>query len=178
MEKINYYLQLLKEKDLYTYHHCLRVCDYSCLIGKNMNLPISQLKKLRKASLLHDIGKLLIPTIILNKKEPLTDEEYNIIKKHTVYAKRLLYKYDHDIVFDIICHHERLNGSGYPYRTKKIPLNAQIIAIADSFDAMTTSRGYNKVLSHGEAFLELFNCSEKNIYNKKLVEVFLKSLVT
>lgn len=172
MKKINYYLRLLKRKDLYTYLHSLRVGYYSFLIGMSMNLSTEQLNKLKKASLLHDIGKLYIPTNILNKKQPLTDIEFNIIKNHTMYAAEILNDDYKDIINDIISHHERLDGSGYPFHRKKISLNAQIIATADSFDAMTSNRGYNRVISCEEAFIELFRCSEKGMYNKKLVEKF------
>lgn len=175
MKNINYYLELLKKKDLYTYLHCLRVSYYSCLIGICINLSNEELLRLINASLLHDIGKLLIPKDILNKKQKLTYDELNIIKKHTIYAKEILSKDCDDIIDDIICHHERLDGSGYPYHLKNISLNARIIAIADSFDAMTSNRGYNKVLSYDEAFSELFKCSKNGMYDSYLIEKFYEN---
>lgn len=172
MERINYYLNLLKEKDLYTYYHSIRVMNYSLLIGKSLNYDDLHLIKLKYAALLHDIGKLFISNEILNKPDKLTFEEYEIIKKHTVYAKYILNGID---INDIIYHHERLNGSGYYHLSEEfIPINSQIIAVADSFDAMTSKRNYGDVISYDDAFDELFNCStdDNKLYNRKLVENF------
>lgn len=172
MKKVYYYLKLLKIKDYYTYEHSLRVSYYSNMVGISLGLSNWHLQKLKKASLLHDIGKLLIPDNILNKKESLTPEEFDIIKNHTKYAKQILGENYNDIIDDILCHHERLDGSGYPFQTKNISLNAQIISIVDSFDAMTSNRGYNKVLSYEEAFRELYECSKMGKYNLNLVKIF------
>lgn len=172
MKDINYYLNLLCKKDFNTYMHSLRVCYYAIQIGSNLNLSKEQIEKLERASLLHDIGKLYISTNILRKREPLTDNEFRVVKKHVEYAKEILGEEYNDIINDIISHHERLNGTGYPCQLKNISLNSQIIAIADSFDAMTTNRGYNKVLSYNDAFLELFKCCKIGMYNESLVKSF------
>lgn len=175
MKNINYYLELLRKKSIYTYNHCLRVSYYSRLIGIAINLSNDEMTRLINASLLHDIGKLFIPEDILNKKQKLTNRELNIIKKHTLYVKEILNNDYDDIINDIICHHERLDGSGYPYHLKNISLNARIIAIADSFDAMTSNRGYNMVLSYEQAFLELFKCSDFGMYDRELIMKFYEN---
>lgn len=167
---MEYYLDLIKRKDLYTYYHCIRVAYYSLIIGKMLNCSDEELEHIGKCALLHDIGKIYIPDDILKSKKSLSDEEFKKMKKHTVYSEIILFKDFPELINDIIMHHERLDGTGYPNQLKSISLTAQIIGIADSFDAMTSNRGYNNVKTFDEAFLELYDCSEnRQLYNKNLV---------
>lgn len=117
---------------------------------------------------LHDIGKFIIPSRIILKNERLSKYEYSIIKSHTIYGVSLLDKYtfnntdiDKTIIKNIILnHHERVDGCGYPNHLKRnnIPIEARIIAVLDSLDAMTSNRGYNKTKSLADAIKELNIC--------------------
>lgn len=180
METLKYYLLLLKEKDVNTYFHSRRVAYFSYLVGHMLGYTNEQLSFLIKGALLHDIGKLYIPDSILKKRDRLTKEEFEIIKQHTLYAKDILKEMDPKLLHIICAHHERLDGSGYPYQLSgyKIPYCAQILAIADSFDAMTSNRNYNQVMSYQEALQELFQCScnHCNLYNYDLVFILSQSL--
>lgn len=145
----------IEVKDKYTEGHAKRVKEYSNAIGRKLNLSENRINNLKTAALLHDIGKIGIPTEILNKPGKLTDEEYDIIKKHPEYTKTIL---DNISGFSIISdfaynHHENYDGTGYPRGLKhdEIPFEAQIIQVADAYDAMTSERAYRKALSSKEA---------------------------
>lgn len=137
----------LHAKDDYTYRHNIAVAALANLIGHWMKLPRQELLQLTTAALLHDIGKMLIPEHILNKPGRLTDEEFDMMKKHTIYGYQLL----KDTVgitnrqaLVALQHHERIDGSGYPFGLKKnkIDLFSRIVAVADIFHAMTSKRVY------------------------------------
>ena len=164
MENLNWFLQLLKRKDIDTYYHSQRVAYYSYLIGQQLHFTQKQLSILVISSLLHDIGKLQIPNCILKKTTSLTKEEYELMKLHTLYAKDILGNINSTLLDTILTHHERMDGSGYPYHLKgyNIPLYAQILAISDSFDAMTSHRNYNQIKSYSDAIQELLDCSTQN----------------
>lgn len=177
MNQIDCYLSLLKKKDYNTYIHSRRVAYYSFLIAKELGYNQKNVLHIVRCALLHDIGKLYIPNEILLNNRRLTKEEYESIKKHVIYSTIILQKDFPDLIEDISMHHERINGNGYPNNLKDISLSAQIIGLTDSFDAMTSNRGYNKVLSFDEAFLELFRCSiEDKSYDQELIKIFSYSL--
>ncbi|AOT68674.1 HD-GYP domain-containing protein [Geosporobacter ferrireducens] len=140
-------LRQIETGDAYTFNHSMGVCVLSTMIGKWLDYSSSDLNKLATAALLHDVGKGKIPAEILNKPGPLTTEEFEIIKKHSVFGYEMVKGtegIDHDICCGILQHHERMNGSGYPFGIKgdRIHEFAKIIAIADIFDAMTSNRVY------------------------------------
>jgi len=143
---------LLKKLNTYsqaTYKHSLNVANISVAFAKDLGLNEEDIEKLRIASLLHDIGKLQIPKHILHKPAKLTKEEYAIIKKHPDYGVNLLINakfFEPEILYLILCHHERIDGLGYPNGIKgeKIPYLAKILTICDSYDAMRTSRIYKE----------------------------------
>jgi len=133
-------------KDENTANHSIRVSDYSIMIARECGFSDEEIENLSKMALLHDIGKIKIPDAILNKPDKLTDEEYAIMKQHTVYGGEILKGFtliDH-VADGALYHHERWDGRGYPFGLKgeEIPLCARIIAISDSFDAMTAKRVY------------------------------------
>lgn len=181
MKNLEHYLLLLKKKDIETYYHSTRVAYYSYLIGKLLNYDKEQLTFLITSALLHDIGKLYIPNSILKKPNQLTIEEFEIMKMHTLHAKDILKNYDTKLIDIISAHHERLDGSGYPNHLSEnaIPYYAQILSVADSFDAMTSNRTYNHVKTNKQAIQELINCSikEHNLYNDYLVSLLNQSLL-
>lgn len=140
-------LRQIETGDAYTFNHSMGVCVLSTMIGKWLNYSPGDLNRLATSALLHDIGKGKIPIEILNKPGPLTAEEFEIIKKHSVLGYEMIKGtegMDHDICCGILQHHERMNGSGYPFGLKgeRIHEFARIIAVADIFDAMTSNRVY------------------------------------
>ncbi len=148
-------------RDAYTNGHSLRVAQYSQLLAKKMDLSSEIQSTIYYTALLHDIGKIGIPDHILNKDSRLTNEEYEIIKTHTVVGYEILQHLEEipEIEFGAKWHHERYDGKGYPDKLKgnEIPLNARIIAVADAYDAMTSSRVYRKELSKDYVSAEIEN---------------------
>ena len=183
--KINYELttaalaSAIEAKDPYTKGHSQRVMRYSLLIGKNFGLNESALRTIRLAAMLHDIGKIGIPEAIILKRGPLNEYEYKIMKKHPYIGYTIIknIKYLSAGFPFVLYHHEKLNGSGYPFglKSEKIPLFARIAAVADSFDALTSDRPYRKGLSFADAILEMQKYS--GIYfDKQLVDILIKTL--
>ncbi|WP_308635809.1 HD-GYP domain-containing protein [Paenibacillus silvisoli] len=168
----------IEEKDGYTSDHCDRIKRLSLLVGEKMGLSSYELYILNLAGFLHDIGKTKIPEHILNKPSKLTDEEYEQMKLHTTYGKRLLHESgipDLRLVGDVVeQHHERYDGKGYPHRLQgdQISKLAAIIAVVDSYDAMTIDRVYQKGRPRDEALQEIERFSG-TMYNPDIVKVFL-----
>lgn len=173
-------LSEIKNSDDYTYVHSINVAFYVIMIGEGLRLSEGELKKLFMAGLLHDIGKTRIPEEVLNKQGELDRLEMEVIKNHTVLGSiivEMIYGLDQDIKNAILLHHERMDGSGYPFgfTKKNISLLPRIIAVADVFDAMTTDRIYGNrrtpfdvismFLSEG---LEKFDIPVINAFTKKL----------
>lgn len=146
----------IKSMDNYTYQHCVNVGVLSLVLGIQLRLTKSELLDLCIGALLHDIGKIFIPKEILNKVEPLTDEEFEIIKTHTEKGYNYVRnKLDMSSTSKIIIlqHHEKMDGSGYPDGKKgdKIYKLARIVAIADVYDALTSDRPYRRAMTPNEA---------------------------
>ncbi|MGI8385667.1 HD-GYP domain-containing protein [Robertmurraya sp. P23] len=157
------FIVAVEAKDQYTFGHSDRVSQYAVALAKK--LPEYQdeqkLKHLRLSGLLHDIGKINIPEHILTKPTSLTEKEYEIIKTHTTFGSKMVEKVEglEGLKNGVLYHHERWDGTGYPTgaKGKEIPLEARILAIADAFDAMTSTRSYRNELSIEEAFQRLEN---------------------
>ncbi|MDN3017966.1 HD-GYP domain-containing protein [Paenibacillus sp. BSR1-1] len=161
-------------KDRYTYKHSDRVAKYSVKIAKKLKLSKVQLENLTVAAVLHDIGKIHVPIEILNKPGRLTDEEFEIIKKHPVVgAEMIKNSYYKELAPIIEQHHEKLNGTGYPYGLSEddILLEARIIAVSDTFDAMTEDRAYRKAFKEQIAIDELKRLAGTH-YDKEVVGAF------
>ncbi|WP_191562478.1 HD-GYP domain-containing protein [Metabacillus idriensis] len=156
IEKWTSMVQKVEQKDRYTYNHSMRVQEYSIKIAKELGLNKERLENLHIASLLHDIGKIHVEASILNKPDKLTDDEFAIIKKHPIDGAEILkhQKGVHDIVLQ---HHEKLDGSGYPYglKSEEILLESKIVTVSDTYDAMTQDRVYRNALSASQAIQEL-----------------------
>jgi response regulator RpfG family c-di-GMP phosphodiesterase len=163
-------------KDHYTCHHSEQVTKYATAIANKMKLSPSEIETIKRASQLHDIGKIGIPDYILTKPGKLNNNEWREVKLHPTRAKDILepLHYLKNVITLIKQHHERYDGKGYPSGEKgeKIELGARIMAIADSFDAMTSERPYRKKFTLEEAIEEL----EKNKgtqFDAKIVDIFV-----
>ena len=140
----------LDAKDRYTNGHAYRVAEYSVIIARALGWEEADLRRLRYEGLLHDVGKIAIPDSVLNKAGRLDDVEFGIIKSHTLQGEHILKAVDSENIMQCAAayHHERYDGRGYPRGIKgdNIPLDARIIGIADSYDAMNSDRVYRKAL--------------------------------
>ncbi len=169
----------IKINDEYTKGHCSRVCDYSLEIGKKLNLDSSTMEDLKIASLLHDIGKNEIPESILHKASSLTDDEFEIIKKHTVFSEKILNNVGDlkKIVPYIKHHHERIDGTGYPSNLKgdEIPFISRIIAVSDTFDALTSNRPYRDGTSVENAIKILYSLKGTQL-DENIVDLFIDTI--
>jgi HD-GYP domain-containing protein (c-di-GMP phosphodiesterase class II) len=145
--------------DTYTGGHSRRVSYYALQIGRVMGYPTEQLDCVRRAGLVHDIGKVVVPDQILRKEGQLTDEEFRLIRLHPSLGASILGRMPgmEDLVAAVLYHHERWDGSGYPdgLAEDEIPTEARMILVADAFDAMTTQRPYGEVLTPDEAVAEI-----------------------
>ncbi|MDD3416349.1 MAG: diguanylate cyclase [Lachnospiraceae bacterium] len=167
----------LHEKNSREERHSQRVSVLCEMMGNALHLPEDQVKELKVAGLLHDIGKVAIEESILNKEGKLTKEEWEKMKQHSEIGYRILSTVNSmsEMAEYVLAHHERLDGSGYPKKLKgdEIPLQSRIIAIADSFDAMVSERSYKDSLTKEEAIEEL----KRNVniqFSKELVDVFVE----
>ena len=167
----------LDAKDPYTHGHSLRVTMYSLILAKKLNLDDTTLEEIETAGLLHDIGKIGIPQNILCKPGKLTDEEFAVMKSHPDQAARMLMGIKKLTVASnwLRCHHEKWDGSGYPYGMKgeEIPISGRIIALADTYDAMTSTRSYRQALTHEIAMAEIKRCSGTQ-FDPVLAELFIE----
>lgn len=175
----------IEAKDKYTRGHTERVTKYSMMIADEISrshvvdLPKSFFENLYIAGLLHDIGKIAVPESILCKIDKLTDEEYEAIKQHPQRGAEILQALPEfkEALSGVLFHHERFDGKGYPngLKEEEIPLMAAIIAVADTYDAMTSNRPYRKALSKEQARQEI----SKNAgiqFSPLVAEVFLRLL--
>lgn len=168
----------LDAKDQYTHGHSMRVTLYSLILAKDLGLDDKTLEEIETAGLLHDIGKVGIPQSILCKPGKLTDEEFEIMKSHPEQGEKIVRKIKK---LDIISawlktHHERWDGKGYPdgLKGEEIPISARIIALADTYDAMTSTRSYRTALSHDTAIAEIQRCSGTQ-FDPELAALFIKN---
>jgi HD-GYP domain-containing protein (c-di-GMP phosphodiesterase class II) len=155
------------EKDPYTRGHSDRVTRYSLMIGKELNLPAAFMETLQISAQLHDVGKIGIEDRILKKPGALTAEEFEVMKTHTTKGANILRPVTQlaEMLPGIELHHEALDGRGYPYGLKgeQIPLLARVIAVADTFDALTTNRPYQQAHTPEEALKIIENLSGKRL---------------
>jgi HD-GYP domain-containing protein (c-di-GMP phosphodiesterase class II) len=150
-------------KDVYTLGHVRRVATYAVMIGRELGLSTHDLRSLALGAQMHDVGKIGVPDRILTKPSKLTPDEFEVIKQHVGrgYDIALSVRALHEAADAIRYHHERWDGTGYPYNLsgEDIPLNARIVAVADAFDAMTSGRVYQPAVTKEDAFKELRRCA-------------------
>ena len=174
------WLTHMKKRDEYTSIHCMNVSILAITFGRTLGLDRTQLELLGLGALLHDIGKMQVPLEILNKPGRLTDEEFDIVKSHSMNGYNLL-RQKEDMPTEVLeivrSHHERINGRGYPQGLTGdlIDQLTQITSIVDVYDAITSDRCYHDGISPHEALKNMFDWAGEN-FNADLVESFIKCL--
>ncbi|TCS76905.1 diguanylate cyclase (GGDEF)-like protein/putative nucleotidyltransferase with HDIG domain [Effusibacillus lacus] len=177
IQMIKTFLTIINSKDRYTYGHTERDMEYAEALARKIGLPEDEIKIIRYGALLHDIGKVEVPTEILNKKTKLTEQEWETMKMHVIWGEEIVkpIKELAPCLPIIRHHHERYDGKGYPdgLQGTAIPLAARILTIVDSFDAMTTNRPYQKTKTIPQAIEEIRRCSGTQ-FDPHLVEPFIE----
>jgi putative two-component system response regulator len=166
----------IEAKDPYTKGHCDRLSAYSAALGQRLGLPHEQCVALRRAGVVHDIGKIGVPEHILIKKGPLTETEWAVMKEHPATGERICSPLkSFRLVLPIIRHHhEKLDGSGYPDGLKgdRIPLTARVLQITDIYDALITDRPYRKALCHEAAIRTMRDEARRGWWDNSLIDEF------
>ncbi|MBL8151792.1 MAG: HD domain-containing protein [Blastocatellia bacterium] len=179
MASIKMLVECIDARDSYTCGHSGRVSYYSVFLAREIGMSEEDVKIVEIGALLHDVGKIRIRDHILNKPGKLDEEERRIIQGHPEFGMRIVehVKQLHNTVPCIYCHHEHFNGRGYPQRIggEDIPLMGRIVSIADTFDAMTTTRPYRDALSQQQAYEELLRCSGTQ-FDPELARVFADAI--
>jgi putative nucleotidyltransferase with HDIG domain len=165
----------IEARDPYARGHSSRVTVFAQAMAKRIALDKDRLSVLRLGALLHDVGKLAVPTAVLLKSGPLTENEFSQVRRHPLAGARMLRSLGAPakILPVVLHHHERWDGSGYPTRRKEeaIPLEARVLCVADSFDAMTSTRPYRASRPPDDALKELERCAGSQ-FDPALVRAF------
>jgi HD-GYP domain-containing protein (c-di-GMP phosphodiesterase class II) len=163
-------------KDPYTRGHSERVSRFSVAIAQGMDLSDDEIEKIRISALLHDVGKIGIDDKVLKKPAALTDEEYELMKQHPQKGFKIMSQIPamREFLPGMYMHHEMINGAGYPQGLKgdEIPLMARIVSVADTFDAMTTDRPYQRAMQFDDA-VERLKSFVGTRYDKAVVDAFV-----
>jgi HD-GYP domain-containing protein (c-di-GMP phosphodiesterase class II) len=171
------WLTQIRNKDNYTAEHSLRTCIYAIALGRELGFQELELQNIGACGLLHDVGKVHLPSELLIKQNNLTLEEIKIMQQHPMYGKKLLiskagiYPGAVDVAY---CHHERLDGSGYPrgITADRIPYYAKIIAIIDSYDSMISDKHYSQGMTTLDACRHIYQCKD-TLYDKVILGHFI-----
>ncbi len=182
LEAMKSLTKALEAKDAYTQQHSARVAKYSVKLGQCLALSPEKLELLRKGALMHDLGKIGVPDVILNKPSALSDEEFRILKTHpsnTATIMRPLKRFK-EFVEIAAWHHERWDGKGYPdgLKGENIPLLARIVAIADTWDAMTGDRVYRKGIPKDQALSVMEKERNTGQWDPHLIDAFVEMIRT
>ena len=172
------FVRLLKERDPELSEHCARVADYAERIARTIGLPAPAIGRVRAAAYLHDLGKVWISRDILDKPGPLTEREWEAIRRHPRTAARMLQVAElHELADIVVAHHERPDGAGYPdgVPSGQRALEAQIVAVADAYDAMLSRRPYAPTLTPEGAQSELARVASTQL-DAQVVDAFLDVL--
>ena len=179
METLRALISTLEEKDTYTHGHSIRVAEYAVAIAEQIGLSLAELQEVELCALFHDVGKIGIPDEILMKPGKLSKAEFEIMKSHPSRSAKILEKISifKNIIPGILHHHERYDGFGYPVGLKgtEIPLYSRIVLIADTYDAMTSTRPYRLALHSELAIEELRRCTNTQ-FDESLVRAFVEAL--
>jgi putative nucleotidyltransferase with HDIG domain len=170
-------VDILAAWDIPTYQHSLRLISSVRATARRLGCSENQIQTIGWAALLHDIGKICIPKDILYKAGGLSAEEWGVIRQHPGYGARILAPVDKlkPVSAIILAHHEKFDGSGYPYRLseQRIPLGARILSVVDAYSAMTDGRVYRQAISHEDALIELRRCAGTH-FDPLVVDAFIQ----
>jgi putative two-component system response regulator len=176
LETVTVLANTVEGRDLNTGQHVQRVTNLARLLAKELNWPEDHLRLLEFGARLHDIGKIVVPDQILNKPGPLSKEEWEIMKTHTIAGAKILREIKHlqGAVPYALYHHERWNGAGYPYGLKgrDIPLEGRVLALVDVYDALTTERPYHPARPHEEV-IQYLHLRAGTHFDPDLVPIFI-----
>src|SRR5712671_3260908 len=166
----------IEGKDPYTHGHCERLAEYSARLAQHLGLAEDQITALRRAGVVHDIGKIAVPDAVLLKPGKLTADEWTLIREHPVVGERICapLKSFRSVLPIIRHHHEKLDGSGYPdkLRGDAIPVTARVLQIVDVYDALTTERPYKKAFSITEAIETMKQEVSKGWWDPRIFQQF------
>jgi putative two-component system response regulator len=166
----------IEARDPHTYGHCARLAEFSAGLGEQLGLPEEELKALRRAGVVHDVGKVVVPDAVLLKRGPLSVKEQMLMRQHPIVGERICAPLkSFRLVLPIIRHHhERWDGSGYPdgIEGEAIPLTARVLQVADVYDALTTDRPYKRALAPAEAWKVIQDEARRGWRDRRLVEEF------
>ena len=175
LDVVRQWSQSIESKDRYTLGHCERVADYTCAIARTMGFDEQTLFWLRIGAMLHDVGKIHVPSDILNKSAPLTPAERAIIERHAAAGAELLHdvEFPWDVLPMIRHHHERWDGAGYPdgMAGEAIPLSARMLCVADVYDALTTHRPYRPAYASADA-LAAMRADRGRVFDPDILDRF------
>jgi putative two-component system response regulator len=168
----------IESKDPYTHGHCERLAEYSSHLGIQLGLPDDHITALRRAGVVHDVGKVAVPDAILLKPDRLTEEEWKIMREHPAVGERICAPLkSFRLVTPVIRHHhEKFDGSGYPdgLRGEAIPICARVLQVVDVYDALTTERPYKKAFSSNEALQTMKEEVAKGWWDPNIFEEFAR----
>jgi len=170
----------IRESQEYTAEHCLNVSILAIAFGRHLGFDNEELERIGLCGLLHDVGKMRVPLDILNKPEALTEKEMKMMRSHTVHGRNLLMSTPnliHGVIDSAYCHHERLDGKGYPRKLKAQHISqvTRIITIVDAYDAMTADRVYDKAKTTTEALRIIYN-NRGTQFDDELALEFIKTI--
>lgn len=180
-ETVQSLLESVRARDPYTFHHSINVGIYAYRIAKQLLSNDDDCLDIYLGAILHDVGKIGIPDSILLKDGKLTNEEFTVMKTHPQIGfditQAITHFKDRGVDKIVLYHHERPDGKGYPFGiiSSEIPLGAKIVAVADTYDAMTTKRLYRPSLCHAEALEELLSGKGAQ-FDPMIVDAFMVSL--
>jgi putative nucleotidyltransferase with HDIG domain len=170
------FVEAIEARDVYTKQHSARVTRYSVIMARAIGCSEEQAQVLNVAGYLHDIGKIGIPDEILLKPGKLTDEEYQVIKRHPIIGSSIIGHFSMWLEEQKIvrCHHERWDGRGYPDGLvhQEIPFLSRIVALSDVYDALTSDRSYRRKLSEAAA-IEIINQNSGSQFDPEVVAIFM-----
>lgn len=179
LDTVNVLANAIELRDPYTFDHIDRVAGYARGLAEALQWPEDQLRNLEYGARLHDIGKIIVPDSILNKPGNLVNEEWEIMKRHPEAGAKMVRKirYLQAALPYVLYHHERWDGSGYPFGLagREIPIEGRLMALADVYDALTTNRSYHPACTEQDA-LQFIVARSSVLFDPDLVPIFLESL--